>query len=102
MKKLNSMKITKKVTFFAKKDKIKELKKLLETMITASKNEFWCLFYDIFQSQENKQKFIVIESWENENALKWHQKSKHYKFYKENYEEFCESKNSEVLGVLES
>gem|GEM_PF-5673397 len=34
------MKITKKVTFFAKESKIRELKNLLETMITASKNEF--------------------------------------------------------------
>ncbi len=94
------MKITKKVTFFAKESKIRELKNLLETMITASKNEFWCLLYDIFWSQENKQKFIVIESWESEETLKLHQNSKHYKFYKKNYEEFCENKNSEILEDL--
>jgi quinol monooxygenase YgiN len=95
------MKITKKVTFIAKDDHVAQLKHLLITMVDASRKEVGCLKYDIFQIEKNPKKFIVIESWENEDALEGHKNSEHYKHYKAHYEPFTADKYSDELNILE-
>ena len=92
--------ITKQVTFIAKENYISQMKELLTTMVDASKVEDGCLLYDIFQFKEEPSKFIVIESWENEEALNGHKKSEHYKHYKKNFEPFCKYKSSDDLEIL--
>ena len=92
--------ITKKVTFIAKDGHIAQLKHLLGTMVDASRKEVGCLKYDIFQIEKNPKKFIVIESWENEDALEGHKNSDHYKHYKSHYEPFTEDKYSDELIIL--
>ena len=94
------MLITKQVTFIAKQDKIEELKTLLKTMVQASKDEKGCLFYEICQVNSQKEKFVVLESWENEASLDGHKISAHYKHYKANFEVFCADKNSLELETL--
>jgi quinol monooxygenase YgiN len=94
------MTITKQVTFIAKNDSIEQMKELLSTMVNASKIEDGCLLYDIFQLKNQPTKFIVIESWENENALNMHKKSSHYNYYKSNFEPFCVDKFSNDLDII--
>ena len=94
------MKITKKVTFIAKDDHIAQLKKLLEDMIVPSRHEDGCLKYDIFQDQKEPKKFIVIESWANEEALEGHKVSEHYIHYKSHYEPYTADKYSNELYIL--
>ncbi|MCP4971927.1 MAG: antibiotic biosynthesis monooxygenase [Arcobacter sp.] len=94
------MKVTKQVTFIAKEDSIEQLKDMLKTMVEPSKNENGCLLYDIFQLKDNLRKFVVIESWENEEALDGHKNSQHYKYYKANFEPFCEQKFSDDLDFI--
>lgn len=94
------MQITKTVTFIAKDDSIEELKSLLKTMVEPSKNENGCLLYDIFQVQSEPTRFIVIESWENNDALEGHKHTAHYKHYKANFEQYCAHKSSDDLEIL--
>ena len=47
-----------------------------------------------------KEKFMAIETWENEEALDGHKASAHYKVYKSSYEPYCLSKYSDELEVL--
>ncbi len=94
------MKITKQVTFIAKEDRVQEMKDMLKTMVEPSKNEKGCILYDIFQQKENPRKFVVIESWENEEALEGHKNSEHYKYYKANFEPFCAEKFSDELDFI--
>jgi len=94
------MTITKQVTFIAKDDSIEQMKELLSTMVDASKVEDGCLLYDIFQLKNQPTKFIVIESWENENALNGHKESTHYKYYKSHFEPFCIDKFSDDLEII--
>jgi quinol monooxygenase YgiN len=94
------MQITKTVTFIAKDDSIEELKSLLKTMVEPSKNENGCLMYDIFQVKEDLKKFIVIESWIDDEALEGHKHSEHYKYYKANFEQYCAFKSSDDLEIL--
>lgn len=94
------MNITKQVTFIAKDDGIKEMKSLLKTMVKASKEEDGCLLYNIFQLVNEPKKFIVVESWKDEKALDGHKNSNHYKYYKANFQPFCEEKFSNDLITI--
>lgn len=94
------MVITKKVTFIAKEDSVNEMKELLKTMVQASKDEKGCLLYDIFQFKAKPTEFLVVESWEDEEALEGHKNSSHYKHYKANFEVFCADKYSDDLETL--
>lgn len=94
------MNITKKVTFIAKEDSIDEMKALLKTMVEPSKNEKGCLFYEIYQLKENRAKFVVIESWENEESLEGHKTTEHYKHYKSTFEPYCAHKYSDDLEII--
>ena len=94
------MTITKRVTFIAKEGSEAKMKELLSAMVVPSKEEDGCIFYDIFQYENNSRKFMAVESWRDEVALNGHKASSHYALYKSSYEPYCESKYSDDLEIL--
>ena len=94
------MHITKRVTFIAKNGDEKILKGLLEAMVEPSKKEPGCLNYNIYQYKNNPRKFMAVETWESEDALKGHQHTEHYKIYKSSYEPYTEKKYTDELDYL--
>jgi len=94
------MTITKRVTFIAKEGCEEKMKELLSAMVVPSKAEKGVIFYEIFQYEGNRRKFMAYESWENEAALDGHKASAHYAVYKSSYEPYCEHKYSDELEVL--
>jgi len=92
--------ITKRVTFIAKEGDEQKMKELLSAMVVPSKAEDGCLFYEIVQYENNRRKFMAIETWRDEAALDGHKISAHYKIYKSSFEPFCEKKYSDELEVL--
>jgi len=94
------MTITKRVTFIAKEGSEAKMKELLEAMVAPSKIEDGCIFYDIFQYENNLKKFMAVESWRDDAALDGHKASAHYAVYKSSYEPYCESKYSDELEIL--
>jgi quinol monooxygenase YgiN len=94
------MTITKRVTFIAKDGCEAKMKELLEAMVEPSKKEDGCIFYDIFVYENNRKKFMAVESWRDEKALDGHKASAHYAIYKSSYEPYCEKKYTDELEVL--
>ncbi|MFT5660610.1 MAG: quinol monooxygenase YgiN [Sulfurimonas sp.] len=94
------MTITKRVTFIAKEGSENKMKELLSAMVAPSKIEDGCIFYEIFQYEENRRKFMAYESWRDEAALDGHKASAHYAVYKSSFEPYCEKKYSDELEVL--
>lgn len=94
------MTITKRVTFIAKDDCEDKMKELLSAMVIPSKAEEGCIFYEIFQYENNKRKFMAVETWRDEKALDGHKASAHYAVYKSSYEPYCEDKYTDELEVL--
>ncbi len=92
--------ITKRVTFIAKEGSEEKMKELLSAMVSPSKAEQGCLFYEIVQYENNRRKFMAIETWEDEEALNGHKASEHYAIYKSSFEPFCEKKYTDELEVL--
>ncbi|MFA9240125.1 MAG: putative quinol monooxygenase [Candidatus Paceibacteria bacterium] len=78
------MAITRQIIFLAKKDCIEELKALLKSTIEETKKEEGCLMYEVFQTKNNPVEFIVIDSWESEEALNKHYETSHYTHHKSN------------------
>jgi len=94
------MTITKRVTFIAKEGSEAKMKELLSAMVAPSKAEEGCLFYEIFQYENNPRKFMAVETWRDEAALDGHKASAHYAVYKSSYEPYCEHKYTDELIVL--
>lgn len=94
------MTITKRVTFIAKEGSEAKMKELLTAMVQPSKKEDGCIFYEIFQYEGNRRKFMAYESWRDEAALDGHKSTAHYAVYKSSYEPYCEKKYSDELEVL--
>ncbi len=94
------MTITKRVTFIAKDGDEAKMKNLLIAMVEPSKAEDGCLLYDIYQYENNRRKFMAVETWRDEKALDGHKASEHYKVYKSSYEPFCDEKYSNELEIL--
>ena len=95
------MTITKSVTFIAKEGSEVKMKELLTAMVVPSQAEKGCMFYEIFQYENNRKRFMAVETWADEAALDGHKASAHYKVYKSSYEPFCDDKYSDELEVLE-
>jgi len=94
------MTITKRVTFIAKEGSEAKMKELLTAMVEPSQKEDGCIFYEIFQYEGNRRKFMAYESWRDEAALDGHKSTAHYAVYKSSYEPYCEKKYSDELEVL--
>lgn len=94
------MTITKRVTFIAKEGCEDKMKELLSAMVIPSKAEEGCIFYEIFQYENNRRKFMAVETWRDEKALDGHKISAHYAVYKSSYEPYCEDKYTDELEVL--
>ena len=94
------MKITKRVTFIAKEGCEDKMRELLTAMVVPSKMEDGCIFYDIFEYENNSRKFMAVESWRDNDALDGHKSTPHYAVYKSSYEPYCEKKYSDDLLIL--
>jgi len=92
--------ITKRVTFIAKEGCEEKMKELLSAMVAPSQIEDGCVFYEIVQYENNRRKFMAVETWANEKALDGHKSTAHYAIYKSSYEPFCEKKYTDELEVL--
>lgn len=57
-------------------------KRALETAIELTEyslHDGGCLQYDVYASQTNSDRLMIVETWESEEALKAHSESDHYK-----------------------
>ena len=94
------MTITKRVTFIAKDGCEEKMKELLSAMVQPSQAENGCILYEIVQYENNKKKFMAVETWADEAALDGHKTTEHYAIYKSSYEPYCEKKYTDELEVL--
>ncbi|WP_345950835.1 MULTISPECIES: putative quinol monooxygenase [unclassified Mucilaginibacter] len=54
-----------------------ELKKLVETSLS----EEGCMSYELYQYNDERCRYVIIEEWEDEESLKKHQEAVHYKHF---------------------
>jgi len=54
-----------------------ELKRLVDVSVT----ENGCISYEVYQPKDKPNEYVMIEEWQNEDALGHHQNSSHYKHF---------------------
>jgi quinol monooxygenase YgiN len=64
---------------------------LLKQLVVESRKESGCIRYDLHQSLESSNVFVMYEIWLNQPALDSHTQSIHFTSYKKNSAEILES-----------
>ncbi len=52
-------------------------------------NEKGCKAYDLFESSTREDVLMICETWDNQESLDIHQKTHHYKVFKEAIKNLC-------------
>jgi quinol monooxygenase YgiN len=61
-----------------KKEKKEEFKNLASKLIEESRKEEGCIEYGLYEDLNNSSVVAFIERWENEEAIKLHNSTKHF------------------------
>lgn len=64
-------------TFDAEETFEQELKRLVDISL----NEDGCIAYEIYQPKDKRGEYVMIEEWQNEDALSHHKDSPHYRHF---------------------
>lgn len=64
--------------FFIKSDRVEDFKTLTTDLISNTRKENGCIFYQLYQSVEDPTAFIFYEIFENQPAFDYHLKTEHY------------------------
>lgn len=59
-------------------EKIDEFILYANTLVDESKKETGCISYELCQDLKNKNKFVFIEMWQDQEAIDKHNNSKHF------------------------
>lgn len=62
-------------TFFIKEDKREDFLKDVLPLVEATRLEKGCLYYHLYESVENKNEFVMVENWEDQEAIDGHNQS---------------------------
>ena len=64
-----------------KKDALATIQMELKKLAVASKAEEGCLLYELYNCEEMPTQYVITELWGNEDALKRHKETPHYKYF---------------------
>lgn len=63
-------------------DRTAQLRSLIEGMISPTRSEPGCRFYDLYTTEAEEPGFVLLESYEDFAALQAHRATAHYKAYR--------------------
>ncbi|MDN6397699.1 MAG: antibiotic biosynthesis monooxygenase [Alkalibacterium sp.] len=84
-------------SFYIKKDEKESFLAAVKPLIESSRKEKGCLAYNLFESFEDPNHFVMIENWESQEAINEHNKNPLLKELLENIPTF--STKQPVLTV---
>ncbi|MGM9904506.1 hypothetical protein A5844_000608 [Enterococcus sp. 10A9_DIV0425] len=62
-------------TFIIKEEKRNEFLAAINELIAATKQEDGCLYYQLYESTNQENEFVMIENWRDEQAIEVHNQS---------------------------
>ena len=75
---------------------------LLKQLVVESRKESGCIKYDLHQSLESSNVFVMYEIWQDQSALDDHMQSVHFTSYKKNSQTILESLEVVKLKKLDN
>jgi quinol monooxygenase YgiN len=77
-----------------------QLYEALQQVVQPSRNDSGCIKYQLHKSVDEEGVFVFYEVWRDEESLKKHIESDHYKVYRQQAEQLVESRNVYRLKML--
>lgn len=63
--------------FNVKEDQIEAFTRIASQLVARARTDAGCMAYELYQDQNNKQCFAIIEEWESPEAFKAHAEAPH-------------------------
>jgi quinol monooxygenase YgiN len=93
------MSIANQIIIEAVEGKSKALKPLLNLLVEASLTEKGCRKYELYQLNEDKDVFFIIEIWKNRKSYNAHLENEHFQELWMSMQDLIEIKVSNVLNL---
>lgn len=81
------MSIVKQELYIARKEKNKELQVLLSKLVIASHKDEGCMAFEVYQSEDDMNEFLVYSEFKDEDSVLNHEKTPHKKAFNARYDE---------------
>lgn len=84
-----------------KPDAFKSIKPAFEKLIAGSQAEEGCIYYDLHAdiSDTTNTKFMMIETWQDQAAIDFHNESDHYKIFQKVARDYVDTTIVTVLKI---
>ncbi|WP_051697704.1 putative quinol monooxygenase [Prevotella sp. 10(H)] len=66
-----------------KPEDVKKILPVFQAVVQGSQEEEGCIYYNLHQDINDPTKFIMLEEWESQAAIDFHNNTEHYKTFKE-------------------
>ncbi|MED1203561.1 putative quinol monooxygenase [Heyndrickxia acidicola] len=77
-----------------------QLLEVLQQVVPPSQNEIGCIKYQLHQSLDEEGVYTFYEVWQDEDSMKKHIESDHYKVYRQHSEHLVEHRDVYRLKML--
>ena len=84
-------------TITIKPDKREETLAAARINIAATQKEAGCVYYDMYESVTRPGTYVVVEKWENRDALNAHMNAEHFKVWRKAGAEGITSRKIEIV-----
>lgn len=83
-----------------KPEAMKDIMPIFQAIVQGSQEEEGCISYNLHQDINDPTTFIMLEEWQSQDAIDFHNATDHYKAFKEASKELIESSEVKVLKLV--
>ncbi|MBB4036013.1 quinol monooxygenase YgiN [Dysgonomonas hofstadii] len=83
-----------------KPEAIQKILPLYQALVTGSQEEDGCISYNLHQDINDSTKFVMLEEWKSQEAINFHNNTKHYKAFKEASKGMVEKSEVSILKLV--
>ncbi|MBK5722957.1 antibiotic biosynthesis monooxygenase [Dysgonomonas sp. Marseille-P4677] len=83
-----------------KPEAINDILPIFQAVVQSSQEEEGCISYNLHQDIANPTKFIMLEEWESQDAINFHNNTDHFKIFKEASKDLIEKSEVSILKLV--
>lgn len=83
-----------------KPEYLKEIMPLYQNLVQASQEEEGCIFYNLHQDIADSTKLFMLEEWQNQAAIDFHNNTDHFKNFKELSKGMVEKSEVTIMKLI--
>lgn len=83
-----------------KPEAVNDILPIFQAVVQGSQQEDGCISYNLHQDISNPTKFVMLEEWESQAAIDFHNSTNHYKTFKEASKDLIEKSDVSILKLV--